>query len=85
MNDIGAASICDFGLSHEHASELSTRTGTGANDNCGGTVRWMAPELLTHAAYECEGGEERSAYSTASDVWAFGMTMLEVSELTYES
>jgi serine/threonine protein kinase len=44
-----------------------------------GSVRWMAPELFENPSTAINGEEEaRSGRSTRSDVYAFGMTMLEV-------
>lgn len=54
--------ISDFSL-----AGLSRRRSLTVGFGVDGSVRWMAPELL--------GGGE---CSTASDVYAFGMTVLEV-------
>ena len=59
----------DFGLSRVEALQISL-TGTSTAK---GTERWQAPELLLPSRY---GGNGRQ--STASDVYAFGMTCLEV-------
>ncbi|KAG6333264.1 hypothetical protein ID866_5827 [Astraeus odoratus] len=57
------ALLTDFGYSILSKSTLSTSMVSPR----GGSVPWMAPELLD----ECE-------MSTAGDVWAFGMTALEL-------
>lgn len=65
------AVLADFGLTETlSGSALTTMATTGA-----GTPRWMAPELL----YPEEYGFEHSKPSKASDVYAFGMTIYEVS------
>ena len=61
--------IADFGLAKVEALQISL-TGTSTAK---GTERWQAPELLLPGMF---GGDGR--HSTASDVYAFGMTCLEV-------
>jgi serine/threonine protein kinase len=69
------ACLADFGLmklvSDAHPTH-STTTG-----DVGGTVRWMAPELLLPEEY----GLHRSEPSKASDIYALGMVIFEVSML----
>lgn len=73
MSDTGEARISDFGLSR--ILETSGFTTKGA----GGTCRWMAYELIVSPDNYGEDGEEYVPQPTiASDVWAFGMTALEV-------
>ena len=70
MNDERQACITDFGLSRV-LGELGFTTKSVA-----GTCRWMAYELITPSN---EGEEETIPQVTAAtDVWAFGMTVLEV-------
>ncbi|KAI6100447.1 kinase-like domain-containing protein [Pisolithus croceorrhizus] len=57
------ALLTDFGLSTLNASTFSTAVDIGR----GGTPHWMAPELLDGCPVSME-----------SDVWAFGMTILEL-------
>lgn len=71
MNDEQEACITDFGLSR--ILEVSGFT----TDSVGGTGRWKAYELL---AYEVLGMSV-PRITPASDVWAFGMTALEVRSL----
>ncbi|KAG6329705.1 hypothetical protein ID866_9385 [Astraeus odoratus] len=59
----GQALLTDFGLSHVVNSSLKI-TLTRPR---GGTLNWMAPELLDGEVVSAEG-----------DVWAFGMTALEL-------
>jgi len=55
--------LTDFGLSRILKAEYDITT----TSDISGSLRWMAPELLY--------GEK---VSTSSDVWAFGMTILEI-------
>ena len=94
MNDEREACIIDFGVSRELDSldfttkpvwlELPTPSGDKENSastdtatvGVGGTRRWMACELLAPAngtALECA-----PQTTVATDIWAFGMTALEV-------
>ena len=65
VDDKGEPCIADFGLSQVQGESL---TWPGA-----GSRRWMAPELVAPEPYG--GNGERT---TASDIYAFGMTCLEV-------
>ena len=49
---------------------LSYRGRRGGGGGIRGTIRWMAPELLT---YDPE--MKSNLHTKASDVWAFGMTV----------
>ncbi|KAF9460306.1 kinase-like domain-containing protein [Collybia nuda] len=72
VDDDGHAVISDFGLSNEI---LDT-----AQNTVGGSLRWIAPELLFDVDREGEdkGGCENLTPSNASDVWAFGCTVYEI-------
>ncbi|KAL4072062.1 kinase-like domain-containing protein, partial [Scleroderma citrinum] len=59
----GRALLTDFGLSRVVNSSLKMT----ADKICGGTLNWMAPEILDGKEVSAEG-----------DVWAFGMTALEL-------
>ena len=61
----GTLRIGDFGLSRMLGNESIWITSAR---QASGTVRWMAPELLD--------GETTVVGTTASDVYAFGMTVL---------
>ena len=69
MNDERQACIADFGLSRILGESGFT------TKSVAGTCRWMAHELV-----ELSDGEEESVpqVTAASDIWAFGMTILEV-------
>ena len=73
VSSTGAACLADFGLSTTEESQrlwLSTTSTRAA-----GTLRWLAPELLTAESEEvyipCHN-------TRASDVYAFGMVGYEV-------
>jgi serine/threonine protein kinase len=69
VNDDHDACLTDFGL----ARTLET-SGFTTESVCG-TCRWMAYELIA----PCEEEEESVPRVTvATDIWAFGMTVLEV-------
>lgn len=63
ISDDGKALLTDFGLSSITNSSFSL----SAPANAGGSIHWMAPEIL-------EGNEK----STQGDLWALGMTALEL-------
>ena len=69
MNDEHQACIADFGLSRILGESGFT------TKSVAGTCRWMAYELV-----ELSDEEEESVpqVTMASDIWAFGMTVLEV-------
>ena len=70
MDDNGEPCLADFGLSRLEAG-LMAEPPSLVN---AGSFRWKAPELLFPRDYGGTG--ERT---TASDMYAFGMTCLEVS------
>ena len=63
----GCVRLADFGLLSISESQNFATSYTSQNDK--GSLRWMAPELF-------DTGKKKSR---ASDVYAFGMTTLEVS------
>lgn len=70
IDDYGDAKLSDFGISRMLESRgFTTKT-------VAGTVRWMALELLLD---EDETSEDAIPVTVESDVWSFGMTILEVS------
>ncbi|KIJ27046.1 hypothetical protein M422DRAFT_127665, partial [Sphaerobolus stellatus SS14] len=66
VSEDGTPYITDFGL-----SRLLKESGLGltTSSNAAGSLRWMAPELLRGSL---------TKVNKESDVWAFGMTILEV-------
>lgn len=60
----GCVKLTDFGLTIMHDETLQFST----TDAYGGTLRWMAPELM----------DSKKPRSCTTDVWALGMTMLEI-------
>ncbi|KAH8104951.1 kinase-like domain-containing protein [Phellopilus nigrolimitatus] len=70
----GCPLLMDFGLSH---LLLSTSTLETATDATRGSIRWMAPELLGTTKV-AEAGDDDKVHTKQSDIWAFGMTALEL-------
>jgi serine/threonine protein kinase len=70
IDDSGKAVLCDFGLSRIKA-DVTTRT-TFSERNIAGSRNWMAPEQLM-------GGVPKKP----CDIYAFGMTIYEVSTTSY--
>ncbi|KIJ47193.1 hypothetical protein M422DRAFT_778154 [Sphaerobolus stellatus SS14] len=62
VSEDGTPCITDFGL-----SRLLKKSGLTTSSDVVGSLRWMAPELL-----------QNQKVTNASDVWAFGMMMIEV-------
>ncbi|KAF9967467.1 hypothetical protein BGZ73_000537, partial [Actinomortierella ambigua] len=62
--------LCDFGLAQVKTSTSASQPSqrSGGSISVEGTIRWMAPELLTL----------HPKYSTKSDVYALGMVMWEM-------
>ncbi|KAG8718419.1 hypothetical protein FRC09_012689 [Ceratobasidium sp. 395] len=60
----GVVKLTDFGLSIVHEINLQL----SETDPGGGTLRWMAPELLMNAGTRCK----------ETDIYALGMTLLEI-------
>lgn len=63
MDQRGQAYLCDFGLSRLAEDNILTASSSGSG--IGGTIRWLAPEILC-------GTETR--VTRASDVYAYAMT-----------
>jgi serine/threonine protein kinase len=66
VSDDGHALLCDFGLTKVLDSMVTSTEVRGA-----GSTRWMAPELFMDAPK-----------TFASDVYAYGMTIVEVTMLS---
>jgi serine/threonine protein kinase len=67
LNENFGAKITDFGLA-KLKLESSSKTSTSTKKNPVGTVRWKAPELFKRGVQ----------YSTASDVYSYGMILWEI-------
>jgi len=63
VSDTGVPCLTDFGLSRI----LNETGGMSTSSDAAGSLRWMSPELL-----------HDDKVSESSDVWAYGMTMLEI-------
>ena len=63
----GRALLADFGI----ARLLSNGVTIAGTSNFKGSIRWMAPELLTSAGL----AREHQLHTNETDVWAFGMTI----------
>jgi len=48
----------------------------------GGTIRWMAPEVMHPEKFGFTGRYRRRLPSKSTDIYALGMTILEVSAFT---
>ena len=71
------ARLADFGLA-TIVDESTSRTTTAVGKKQG-TIRWMAPELLYPDMFEFTGRFENQLPSKDTDIYAIGMTILEVS------
>ena len=68
LADFGLAAIIEDGNSLEGPS----------NQMAGGTIRWMAPEILDPDRYGYIKRARRKLPSMSTDIYALGMTILEV-------
>jgi serine/threonine protein kinase len=68
IDDAGKAVLCDFGLTRIKA-DATSRTARADGGSIVGSRNWMAPEQLL-------GG----SLKTPCDIYAFGMTLYEVSK-----
>ena len=71
------ARLADFGLAA--VVNESTRGATTVVGKSQGTIRWMAPELLYPDKFGFTGEFEKRLPSKDTDIYAIGMTILEVS------
>lgn len=69
VNDYGEAALADFGLSSVIAVAGKSTTSTFS----GGSVRWMAPEILLGCF-----PEDGTPKTCASDTYSYGSVILEV-------
>ena len=70
------ARLADFGLA-AIVNESTSKT-TAVVGKSQGTIRWMAPELLYPDMFEFTGRLEKQLPSKDTDIYAIGMTILEV-------
>ncbi|KLO07885.1 kinase-like protein [Schizopora paradoxa] len=70
VNNAGNPQLSDFGLS---TVEPFQTTVSGSASLSGGNPRWLAPELMLPYLFGMSGRSTRE-----SDIYAFGMTALEV-------
>ena len=77
------ARLADFGLAT--IVDESTSKSTTAIGKKPGTVRWMAPELLYPETFGFIGRLEKQLPSKDTDVYAIGMTILEVGARPFPS
>jgi len=70
INHDGRACLADFGLLTIVADQSTTTSST----SCGGTIRWMSPELLFPDSF----GLKHSRLTRESDCYALGMVVYEV-------
>ena len=71
------ARLADFGLA-AIVDETASRT-TAADGKSRGTTRWMAPELLFPDMFGFTGKFTKQLPSKDTDIYAIGMTIIEVS------
>ena len=69
------AFIKHFGLAA--IIEDGNSVGGASDDKTGGTIRWMAPEILDPERYGYVGRARRKLPSKSTDIYALGMTILE--------
>jgi len=61
-------------------ADESTVGATSNHRGVGGTIRWMAPEVMYPEKFGFAGGKYRKRLpSKSTDIYALGMTILEVS------
>jgi len=73
--------LADFGLAAVVDESTNRTTATGGEFR--GTTRWMAPELLLPEVFGFTGKFEKQLPSKDTDIYAIGMTILEVSARRY--
>jgi len=76
VNDSGQACLADFGLT-SILSNINTLNASTLLSRPKGTVRWMAPETLDPEMFDADTLPNRG-FSTASDVYAFAMVVMEI-------
>ena len=74
------ARLADFGLTV--VVDETTDRSIAHNRGMGGTVRWMAPEVMYPERFGFSGECKKRLPSRSTDIYALGMTILEVSAFT---
>lgn len=77
-----SARLADFGLTM--IIDESTAGSANGGYGLGGTTRWMAPELLYPENFGFPRNCQKRLPSKGTDIYALGMTMLEVCMPTTE-
>ena len=74
------ARLADFGLT----MVIDESTAGSTTGHCGmrGTIRWMAPEMIYPEKFGFAGKYRKRLPSRSTDIYALGMTVLEVSAFT---
>ena len=75
------ARLADFGLA-AIVDETTSMT-TAADGKSRGTTRWMAPELLFPDMFGFTGKFAKQLPSKDTDIYAIGMTIIEVSACSF--
>ena len=73
LADFGFAMVIDESITGSAAASHATR----------GMMRWMVPELLAPDKFRFTGGFLKQLPSMSTDIYAIGMTILEVSTCLY--
>lgn len=73
-----SARLGDFGLTTIIDADESTAGSVTGGCGPKGTTRWMAPEMLYPDHFEFLGDMQRQLPSQSTDIYALGMTILEV-------
>ena len=76
IDSMHSARLADFGLTT--IIDESTRGSTTNLHGPKGTTRWMAPEMLYPELFEFPGDMQQQPPSKSTDIYALGMTVLEV-------
>lgn len=75
INSECRACLADFGL----AAIIEDTTSDGPSSHkAGGTIRWMAPEIIDPKRYGYDKRSRKKLPSKSTDTYALGMTILEV-------
>ena len=77
VNSEGRACLADFGLAVITGDTISSEVEPNSYKT-GGTIRWMAPEILNPDRYGYSKRARGKLPSKSTDIYALGMTILEV-------